>query len=67
MCASVCGGCGEMTIDLNPSMSQSVRTTNSSFSSSNGNEDSTPLHGSAAAAFSNGDDYDSDSSSLAPQ
>ncbi|BBH08140.1 ZWICHEL kinesin-like calmodulin-binding protein [Prunus dulcis] len=53
----------EMTMDLHPSMSQSVRTGRSSFSSSNGNGD-TPLHN--AAALSNGDDYDSDSSSLAP-
>ncbi|KAL6274282.1 hypothetical protein ACE6H2_024974 [Prunus campanulata] len=52
-----------MTMDLHPSMAQSVRTGRSSFSSSNGNGD-TPLHN--AAALSNGDDYDSDSSSLAP-
>ncbi|CAB4288034.1 unnamed protein product [Prunus armeniaca] len=50
-------------MDLHPSMAQSVRTGRSSFSSSNGNGD-TPLHN--AAALSNGDDYDSDSSSLAP-
>ncbi|KAM1174125.1 hypothetical protein ACFX13_027373 [Malus domestica] len=56
-----------MTMDLHPSMAQSVRTSRSSFSSSNGNENTTPLHSSAAAAFANGDDYDSDSSSLAPQ
>ncbi|XP_050132270.1 kinesin-like protein KIN-14E isoform X1 [Malus sylvestris] len=56
-----------MTMDLHPSMAQSVRTSRSSFSSSNGNENTTPLHSSAAVAFANGDDYDSDSSSLAPQ
>ncbi|KAL6222138.1 hypothetical protein ACLB2K_005530 [Fragaria x ananassa] len=52
-----------MTMDLHPSTAQSVRTSRSSFSSSNGNED-TPVHNSTA--FLNGDEYDSDSSSMAP-
>lgn len=52
-----------MTIDMQPSMAQSVGTSRSSFSSSNGIED-TPLHNSAA--ISNGDDYDSDTSNFAP-
>ncbi|XP_062102804.1 kinesin-like protein KIN-14E [Humulus lupulus] len=45
-----------MTIDLQPSMAQSVRTSRPSFSSTNGNEDTPTL--------SNGDEYDSDSSNL---
>ncbi|KAL6224356.1 hypothetical protein ACLB2K_003211 [Fragaria x ananassa] len=52
-----------MTMDLHPSTAQSVRTSRSSFSSSNGNED-TPVH--SSTAFLNGDEYDSDSSSVAP-
>ncbi|XP_059440538.1 kinesin-like protein KIN-14E [Corylus avellana] len=52
-----------MTIDMQPSMAQSVGTSRSSFSSSNGIED-TPLHNSAA--ISNADDYDSDTSNFAP-
>ncbi|KAJ7953273.1 Kinesin-like calmodulin-binding protein like [Quillaja saponaria] len=52
-----------MTIDTLPYMAQSVRTSRSSFSSSNGNED-TPLH--ISASVSNGDSYDSDVSNFAP-
>lgn len=52
----------EMTIDMPPVMAQTVRTSRSSFSSSNGNE--TPLHNSAT--ISNGDGYDSDGSNFAP-
>ncbi|KAJ4713994.1 Kinesin-like calmodulin-binding protein [Melia azedarach] len=44
-------------------MAQSTRVTRSSFSSSNGNEE-TPLH--ISATFSNGDEYDSDGSNFAP-
>ncbi|RVW78902.1 Kinesin-like protein KIN-14E [Vitis vinifera] len=51
-----------MTIDMPPVMAQTVRTSRSSFSSSNGNE--TPLHNSAT--ISNGDGYDSDGSNFAP-
>ncbi|KAF4373771.1 hypothetical protein F8388_007677 [Cannabis sativa] len=52
-----------MTIDLHQtSMAQSVRTsTRSSFSSNNANEDTPPAH-----SHSNGDEYDSDGSNLAP-
>ncbi|XP_019421437.1 PREDICTED: kinesin-like calmodulin-binding protein homolog isoform X2 [Lupinus angustifolius] len=53
-----------MTIDMPPTMAQSVRTNRSSFSSSNGNGDNTPLH--SYASFSNGDDYDSDTLNFAP-
>ncbi|KAF7829094.1 kinesin-like protein KIN-14E [Senna tora] len=52
-----------MTIDMPSSMAQSERTNRSSFSSSNGNGD-TSSHNYAAS--SNGDDYDSDSSNFAP-
>jgi hypothetical protein len=52
-----------MTIDMQPSMAQIVGTSRSSFSSSNGIED-TPLHNSAA--ISNADDYDIDTSNFAP-
>ncbi|KAK9284824.1 hypothetical protein L1049_024001 [Liquidambar formosana] len=52
-----------MTFDMQPIMAQSVRTSRSSFSSSNGNEE-TPLHNSTAV--SNGEDYDSDGSNFAP-
>ncbi|KAG2695069.1 hypothetical protein I3760_08G173200 [Carya illinoinensis] len=52
-----------MTIDMQPSTAQSAGTSRSSFSSSNGNED-TPLH--SSTAVSNGDDYDSDGSNFAP-
>lgn len=45
------------------SMAQNVGTSRSSFSSSNGNDD-TPLHNSASVSY--GDDYDSDSSNFAP-
>ncbi|KAL5557375.1 hypothetical protein UlMin_039611 [Ulmus minor] len=48
---------------MQPSMAQSVRTSRSSFSSSNGNED-TPFNNYASA--SNGDEYDSDNSTMAP-
>ncbi|GMY39620.1 kinesin-like protein KIN-14E, partial [Fagus crenata] len=44
-------------------MAQNVGTSRSSFSSSNGNDD-TPLHNSASVSY--GDDYDSDSSNFAP-
>ncbi|XP_015963474.1 kinesin-like protein KIN-14I isoform X1 [Arachis duranensis] len=53
-----------MTIDMPPSVAQSVRTNRSSFSSSFGHEDNTPLH--HYSAVSNGDGYESDSSSFAP-
>ncbi|KAJ0040808.1 hypothetical protein Pint_28780 [Pistacia integerrima] len=52
-----------MTIDVQSSMAQSVRATRSSFSSSNGNEE-TPLHN--PVSISNGDEYDSDGSNFAP-
>ncbi|XP_061341742.1 kinesin-like protein KIN-14E [Gastrolobium bilobum] len=52
-----------MTIDMPPSVAQSVRTNRSSFSSSNGYED-TPVH--SSAAVTNGVDYDSDGSNFAP-
>lgn len=52
-----------MTLDMQPIMAQSVRTSRSSFSSSNGNEE-TSLHNSSA--FSNGEEYDSDGSNFAP-
>ncbi|KAB1200217.1 Kinesin-like calmodulin-binding protein [Morella rubra] len=52
-----------MTIDMQPSITQSVGTSRPSFSSSNGNDDN-PLHNSAT--ISNGDDYDSDGSNFAP-
>lgn len=51
-----------MTSDMQPVMSQSVRSSRSSFGSSNGFE--TPSHHSFGA--SNGDDYDSDGSNFAP-
>lgn len=50
-----------MASDIPSVMAQSVRTSRSSFTSSNGYE--TPSHYSAA---SNGDDYDSDGSNFAP-
>ncbi|KAK8673374.1 hypothetical protein V6N13_111715 [Hibiscus sabdariffa] len=53
----------QMPIDWLPSMSQSMRATRSSFSSSNGH-DEVPY--SSAASVSNGDDYDSDGSNFAP-
>ncbi|KAL4376090.1 hypothetical protein GQ457_02G012940 [Hibiscus cannabinus] len=52
-----------MPIDWLPSMSQSMRASRSSFSSSNGH-DEVPY--SSAASVSNGDDYDSDGSNFAP-
>lgn len=52
-----------MTIDIQTSMAQSVRTSRSSFSSSNGNEDA-PFYNSSTV--SNGDGYDSDASNFAP-
>ncbi|XP_044509281.1 kinesin-like protein KIN-14E isoform X1 [Mangifera indica] len=52
-----------MTIDVQSSMAQSVRATRSSFSSSNGNEE-TSLH--YPVSISNGDEYDSDGSNFAP-
>ncbi|MED6123271.1 Kinesin-like protein KIN-14E [Stylosanthes scabra] len=52
-----------MTIDMPPPVAQSVRTNRSSFSSSHGNDDNTLHH---FAAVSNGDGYESDSSSFAP-
>lgn len=48
-----------MIIDMPSSMAQNSRTGRSSFSSSNGNENN-------YAAINNVDDYDSDSSNLAP-
>ncbi|KAI4314690.1 hypothetical protein L6164_027576 [Bauhinia variegata] len=53
----------KMTVDMPPSMAQNVRPSRSSFSSSNGHEE-TPVH--SYAAVSNGDDYDSDGSNFAP-
>ncbi|KAE8707171.1 Kinesin-like calmodulin-binding protein-like protein [Hibiscus syriacus] len=52
-----------MPIDWLPSMSQSMRASRSSFSSSNVH-DEIPYSG--AASVSNGDDYDSDGSNFAP-
>ncbi|KAH7519779.1 hypothetical protein FEM48_Zijuj08G0073400 [Ziziphus jujuba var. spinosa] len=52
-----------MTIDLQTSMAQSVRTSRSSFGSSNGNEDASLYN---SSTVSNGDGYDSDGSNLAP-
>ncbi|XP_044470312.1 kinesin-like protein KIN-14E isoform X1 [Mangifera indica] len=52
-----------MTIDVQSSMAQSARATGSSFSSSNGNEE-TPSHN--PVSVSNGDEYDSDGSNFAP-
>ncbi|KAH1113253.1 hypothetical protein J1N35_006631 [Gossypium stocksii] len=52
-----------MPIDTLPSMTQSMRASRSSFSSSNGHEE-VPFH--SAASVSNGDDYDSDGSNFAP-
>ncbi|XP_006467131.2 kinesin-like protein KIN-14E isoform X1 [Citrus sinensis] len=53
----------EMKINVLSTMAQSMRTTQSPFSSSHGN-DETPLHNSAAT--SNADEYDSDGSNFAP-
>ncbi|OMO83366.1 hypothetical protein COLO4_22572 [Corchorus olitorius] len=53
----------EMTIDTLPSMAQSMRTSRSSFGSSNGNEEALLR---SAGSISNGDDYDSDGSNSAP-
>ncbi|KAL4350103.1 hypothetical protein AHAS_Ahas10G0108500 [Arachis hypogaea] len=53
-----------MTIDMPPSVAQSVRTNRSSFSSSFGHEDNTPLH--YYSTVTNGDGYESDSSSFVP-
>ncbi|KVI08699.1 Band 4.1 domain-containing protein [Cynara cardunculus var. scolymus] len=50
-----------MASDIPSTMTQSVRTSRSSFSSSNGYE--TPSH---YSAITNGDDYDSDGSNFAP-
>ncbi|TYJ27254.1 hypothetical protein E1A91_A07G173600v1 [Gossypium mustelinum] len=44
-----------MPIDRLPSLTQSMRASTSSFSSSNGHE-KVPFH--SAASISNGDDYD---------
>ncbi|XP_024036088.1 kinesin-like protein KIN-14E isoform X2 [Citrus clementina] len=52
-----------MKINVLSTMAQSMRTTQSPFSSSHGN-DETPLHNSAAT--SNADEYDSDGSNFAP-
>lgn len=51
----------EMASDIPSAMTHSVRTSRSSFSSSNGYE--TPSH---YSAITNGDDYDSDGSNFAP-
>uniref|UniRef100_A0A1D1YVK4 Kinesin-like calmodulin-binding protein n=1 Tax=Anthurium amnicola TaxID=1678845 RepID=A0A1D1YVK4_9ARAE len=51
-----------MTVDTSPLTAQSIRMSQSSFSSSNGN--ATPLH--TSSAVSNGDEYDSDGSNFAP-
>ncbi|CAK7357547.1 unnamed protein product [Dovyalis caffra] len=51
-----------MKLDVQSLMAQSVRSTRSSFSSTNGNEE-TPMH--PSASFSNGDGYDSDGSNFA--
>lgn len=61
--SSSSGSLSEMTIDLQSSMAQSVRTSRSSFGSSNGNEDAPSYN---SASVSNGDGYDSDSSTVAP-
>lgn len=53
-----------MTIDMQSTMAQSVRTTRSSFSSSNGGNEDTPLHNSAGVL--NGEEYDSDGSNFVP-
>ncbi|KAK8653175.1 hypothetical protein V6N13_127185 [Hibiscus sabdariffa] len=52
-----------MSTDWLPSMSQSMRASRSSFSSSNGHDE---IPYSSAASVSNGDDYDSDGSNFAP-
>lgn len=50
-----------MTIDTPPVMAQSVRTSRSSFTGSNGSETPFPTY----ADGSNGDGYDSDGSNFA--
>ncbi|KAK8716899.1 hypothetical protein V6N13_044190 [Hibiscus sabdariffa] len=60
---SLLGNSRQMPIDWLPSVSQSMRASRSSFSSSNGH-DEVPY--SSAASVSNGDDYDSDGSNFAP-
>ncbi|RDY12285.1 Kinesin-like protein KIN-14E [Mucuna pruriens] len=52
-----------MITDVPPSMAQNGRSRRYSFGSSNGNDD-TPAH--SGVAVGNADDYDSDSSNLAP-
>ncbi|KAB5534879.1 hypothetical protein DKX38_017965 [Salix brachista] len=51
-----------MKLDVQSLMAQSMRSSRSSFSSTNGNEE-TPMH--PSASFCNGDGYDSDGSNFA--